>query len=79
LDGIYFRICNDKTLCNGSSRLAEISTMMILLPAYLLLISFFTGLWYHIYNIYMYYNIQWKQQVKTIITRYEIENKCVVW
>jgi len=35
--------CKDKDLCNGSGRLAEISTMMILLPASLvLLISFFS-------------------------------------
>jgi hypothetical protein len=37
--------CNGADLCNGSGRLAEISTMMILLPASLvLLISFFSRL-----------------------------------
>jgi hypothetical protein len=37
--------CNDADLCNGSVRLAEISTMKILLPASLvLLISFFSRL-----------------------------------
>jgi len=42
---IIYSFCNDRDLCNGSSRLAEISTMMILLPASLvLLISFFSRL-----------------------------------
>jgi hypothetical protein len=37
--------CNAADLCNGSGRLAEISTMMILLPASLvLLISYFSRL-----------------------------------
>ena len=42
---IIISFCNDRNLCNGSSRLAEISTMMTLLPASLaLLISFFSRL-----------------------------------
>ena len=38
----YF--CKSEDLCNGSSRMAEISIMMILLPASLVLISFFSRL-----------------------------------
>jgi hypothetical protein len=42
---IVYHYCNDTNLCNGSGRLAEISTMKILLPASLvLLISFFSRL-----------------------------------
>jgi len=38
-------ICNNANLCNGSGRLAEISTMKILLPVSLVfLISFFSKL-----------------------------------
>jgi hypothetical protein len=38
-------VCGDADLCNGSGRLAEMSTLMILLPASLvLLISFFSRL-----------------------------------
>ena len=45
--------CNNADLCNGSRRLAEISTMMILLPASIIFfISFFLKLWYHIYITY---------------------------
>jgi hypothetical protein len=42
---ISINYCNDADLCNGAARLAEISTMKILLPASLvLLISFFSRL-----------------------------------
>jgi len=42
---VILAFCNGGDYCNGSGRLAEISTMMILLPASLvLLISFFSRL-----------------------------------
>jgi hypothetical protein len=42
---IIFTYCTGEDLCNGTGRLAEISTMMILLPAFsLLFISFFSKL-----------------------------------
>ena len=43
LNVVNLNFCKDKALCNGSGRLAEISTMMILLPASLvILISLFS-------------------------------------
>jgi hypothetical protein len=43
LNTAILKLCNDRDLCNGSGRLAEISTMMILIPASLvLIISFFS-------------------------------------
>jgi hypothetical protein len=45
LNDVAAYFCNSADLCNGSGRLAEISTMMILLPASLvLLISYFSRL-----------------------------------
>ena len=38
---VIFAFCNGEDLCNGTVRLAEISNMMIVLPAALVLISFF--------------------------------------
>jgi len=41
---VIFAFCNGEELCNGTVRLAEISNMMIVLPAALVLISFFLRL-----------------------------------
>jgi hypothetical protein len=38
----FLHICNNVDLCNGSGRLAEIFTITILLPACLVLLSFFS-------------------------------------
>jgi hypothetical protein len=38
---MFASFCNDADLCNGSGRLAEISTMKILLPASLVLFIYF--------------------------------------
>jgi len=44
-DSVSTYVCNDRNFCNGSDRLAEISTMMILLSASTVLaITFFSRL-----------------------------------
>jgi hypothetical protein len=43
-DTAVLALCKDGDLCNGTVRLAEISTMMLVLPAALVLISFFLRL-----------------------------------
>jgi hypothetical protein len=59
------------------------STMMILVPASLVLfISFFSSLWYRIYNIYIYImkaSSKNKHSSQDMFSDAEIEIKFVVW